>query len=156
MFDKDTKNINIIGFTIMVVSLFGIFISPIIFLSKAIIFILIGLFLIGYFIYEYKNKIGFINKYKNSNIEKGFLINKDSSKKIDELIKGGWEFDLHYGDHKNISKLKKACWEANFTKRKSNGLWDNHESGYSYCPNKAISKAFYNIKNGVRLKKGLY
>jgi hypothetical protein len=81
------------------------------------------------------------------------LINAISTNQINELLKDGWEFMLHYGDHKTFCDIQEACWEADFTRLINNGLWDNHESGYDVDPNIAINIAYKNIKNGIRLKK---
>jgi len=72
---------------------------------------------------------------------------------VNLLIDNGWEFSLHYGDHEDSSNIKGFSWEAYFTKRKSNRLWDNHEPGYDISPDGAIDKAYNNIKNGIRLIK---
>jgi len=81
------------------------------------------------------------------------LLGVVASNQVNELIKQGWEFTLHYGDHKTYCDIQEPSWEADFTKRKNNGLWDNHECGYGNSPDDAIRKAHNNIKNGVRLKK---
>ncbi len=82
-----------------------------------------------------------------------FEINQNSQNQINELIGLGWEFMLHYGKHDTYCKIKTNSWEADFTKRKDDGLWDNHESGYSLMVDEAINIAYNNIKNEVRLNK---
>jgi hypothetical protein len=83
------------------------------------------------------------------------LLSVAAYNQVTELIKQGWEFTLHYGDNSAWCKdMQQPCWEANFTRKKDNGLWDNHESGYCSSPDSAIEIAYNNIKKGVRLKKG--
>lgn len=82
------------------------------------------------------------------------LLGVVASNQVNELINNGWEFTLHYGDHKTYCKIQEPSWEADFTRKKDNGLWDNHECGYDNSPDGAIRKAYNNIKNGVRLNKG--
>lgn len=80
-----------------------------------------------------------------------------ASNQVNELIKHGWSFTLHYGDNTTwCDTIEQPCWEADFTRKKVNGLWDNHESGYGNTPDIAIDKAYNNIKNGVRLNKCSY
>jgi hypothetical protein len=81
------------------------------------------------------------------------MITTETTEKINELITQGWEFMLHYGDHSTYCDIKEPSWEADFTIKGKNNLWDNHESGYSLCPNEAIITAYNNIKGGVRLTK---
>ena len=70
---------------------------------------------------------------------------------VEEFIKDGWEFDLLWTDWKKEGNFR---WEADFTRRLDNGLWDNHEEGISKDdPNIAIKNAYNNIKTGKRLKK---
>ena len=83
------------------------------------------------------------------------LINKETSLKIKELTDKDWEFTLHFGDNTTWGSLDGISWEADFTRKKKNGLWDNHESGHSLDPNEAINKAYSNIKNGIRLHSQL-
>ena len=82
------------------------------------------------------------------------LLGVVASNQVNELIKQGWEFTLHHGDHKTYCDIQEPCWEADFTRKKDDGLWDNHECGYGNSPDLAIENAFNNIKNGVRLQKG--
>lgn len=82
------------------------------------------------------------------------LLGVVASKQVNELINQGWEFTLHYGYHKTYCDIKEPSWEADFTRKKDDGLWDNHECGYGNSPDCAIRKAYNNIKNGVRLRKG--
>lgn len=79
------------------------------------------------------------------------LISKETYLKTIELIKEGWEFTLHFGDHSTWCSLKVNSWEADFTRKMKNGLWDNHKCGYSLSADEAVNKAYSNIKNGVRL-----
>lgn len=81
-----------------------------------------------------------------------FEINQNSKDQINELIGLGWEFMLCYGEYHSYCDIEGSCWEADFTKKMINGKWDNHESGYSIIVDEAINKAYYNIKNGNRLK----
>ena len=78
------------------------------------------------------------------------LINEKSTDMINELIKDGWHFTLTWCDI--LSKENEMKWEADFTKRMTNGLWDNHKDGESLDVNKAIEIAYNNIKTGKRLK----
>lgn len=87
------------------------------------------------------------------NKQKKSLLNTSASNQIRELIEDGWEFMLVYGDNSTRCDIKELCWEADFTRQKDDGYWDNHESGYDLCPNEAINKAYNNIKNGVKLKR---
>lgn len=82
----------------------------------------------------------------------GGLISQESTDKINELIKDGWEFTLHYGDH-TMFGVEHIGWESDFTRRKEDGLWDNHECGYGSTPDESINNTYNNIKNGKRLKK---
>lgn len=81
------------------------------------------------------------------------LLGVVASNKVNELIKDGWEFMLHYGDHASYCDIQEPCWEADFTRRKDNGLWDNHKCGYDNSPDLAVEKAYNNVKNGVRLRR---
>jgi len=81
------------------------------------------------------------------------LLGVVASNQVNELLEQDWEFTLHFGDHETYCDIKKPSWEADFTRKKENGLWDNHECGYDNTPDGAIRKAYNNIKNGVRLKK---
>jgi hypothetical protein len=82
------------------------------------------------------------------------LLGVVASNQVNELIKQGWEFTLHFGDNRTwCDIIEQPCWEADFTRKKDNGLWDNHESGYGNSPDLAIEKAYNNIINGVRLMK---
>lgn len=87
---------------------------------------------------------------KNNNIP---LLNMVNTTKINELIKEGWEFSLHFGNHSKWCDISGNSWEADFTKKMENGLWDNHESGYGVTPDNAVNLAYDNIKEGNRLKK---
>lgn len=91
-----------------------------------------------------------MNKQEQSN-ELHPLLGVVASNQVNELIKQGWEFTLHYGEHETYCDIKEPSWEANFTRRKENGFWDNHKCGYDYTPDGAIRMAYNNIKNGVRL-----
>ena len=92
---------------------------------------------------------------KNENGNKLYpLLGVVASNQVNELIKNGWEFSLHYGDHKTYCDIQEPSWEADFTRKMDNGLWNNHESGYDNSPDGAIRKAYNNIKNGVKLNKG--
>jgi hypothetical protein len=93
---------------------------------------------------------------KNADSSNGLytLLGVVASNQVNELIEKGWQFSLNYGDHKTYCDIQEPCWEADFTRRKENGLWDNHECGYSHSPDSAIRMAYNNIKNGVRLNKG--
>lgn len=93
-----------------------------------------------------------MNKNKNSN-ELYPLLSAVASNQVNELIKQGWEFALHYGNHETYCDIREPSWEADFTRKKENGLWDNHECGYDHSPDGAIKMAYNNIKNGVRLKR---
>lgn len=77
----------------------------------------------------------------------------DSMSKILELISEGWEMLIHWGDHTSWTDVPSPSWEVDFTRRKENGLYDNHESGYSNNINEAISVAYNNIRNGIRLNR---
>jgi len=77
------------------------------------------------------------------------MITEEAANKINELIQKGWEFSLHHGED-ICGKVKGITWEADFTKKKENGLWDNHESGYHKDnPSIAIIEAYDNIILGV-------
>jgi hypothetical protein len=76
-----------------------------------------------------------------------------ASNKVKELISDGWEFTLHYGEHDTYCEIKELSWEADFTRKKVDGGWDNHKCGYALLPDDAIKMAYDNIKNGVRLTK---
>jgi hypothetical protein len=78
------------------------------------------------------------------------LLDAEATKQVMELIKEGWEFSLHFGDHSSYCDLDLPCWEADFTIKLANGKWDNHECGYSYTPGEAINQSYMNIKNGNR------
>ena len=87
------------------------------------------------------------------------MISEDNEKKINELIKKGWEFMLIWTssdftcEKKTHYKDGEFHWEADFSKKKKKG-WDNHESGYSKDVNECIAMAYDNIKKHKRLKKG--
>jgi hypothetical protein len=89
------------------------------------------------------------------------MINEDNEKKINELINKGWEFMLLYTDsnyiiseQETLYKERQFHWEADFSKRKKNNLWDNHECGHSLDNvNDCIAMAYDNIKKHKRLKK---
>jgi len=80
------------------------------------------------------------------------LINPESTAKINELIKDGWEFTLHYGDHTSFGQ-QHIGWESDFTRRLESGLWDNHECGYGSTPDESINNTYNNIKTGKRLNR---
>lgn len=48
-------------------------------------------------------------------------------------------------------------WEADFTRKLSNELYDNHEPGHGHghgnTPNDAVHNAYQNIKFGKKLRK---
>jgi len=74
-------------------------------------------------------------------------------KLVAELIAEGWDFDLCF-DRFSVYRLsKKIEWECDFTRRKKNGLYDNHEPGIADTASKAIEIAYKNIRAGKRLKK---
>lgn len=81
------------------------------------------------------------------------LLGVVASNKVKELIDKGWEFTLHYGIHDTYCEIKELSWEADFTRRKGGGRWDNHKCGYSLLPDDAVKNAYNNIKNGERLNK---
>jgi len=85
--------------------------------------------------------------------ENHFLYCITISNHMNELISEGWEFSLHYGDHKTDCDIKQPCWQADFTRMKDDGLWDNHECGYGSQPGLAVEIAYRNIKNGVKSRK---
>jgi hypothetical protein len=89
------------------------------------------------------------------------MISEENEKKINELINKGWEFMLIYTDDTLINRDLRITyykegqfhWEADFTKRKKNGKWDNHISGHSLNDvNECIAMAYDNIKKHRRLK----
>lgn len=82
---------------------------------------------------------------------KSNFLDAEATKQMMGLIKEGWEFSLHYGDHSYDCDLNLPSWEADFTRKKEGGKWDNHECGYSYIPSEAINKAYMNIQNGNRV-----
>ena len=90
-------------------------------------------------------------KPKKIKTPSGGLISQESTDKINELIKDGWEFTLHYGDH-TMFGVQHIGWEGDFTRSLESGLWDNHECGYGSTPDEAINNTYNNIKNGKRLK----
>ena len=101
-----------------------------------------------------------MNKQENNKEEKTkpelyTLLGEVAVMKINELIGNGWEFTLHYGDHMTYCEIEEPSWEADFTKKKVNGKWDNHKCGYGTLPDDAVNKAYDNIKNGLRLSKGI-
>jgi hypothetical protein len=78
-------------------------------------------------------------------------ITKESSSKVKELTDAGWQFMLHYSDEYSYEcDIEGSYWCADFTRKLPNRLYDNHKSGYSLDPNKAIEIAYHNIKNGIR------
>jgi hypothetical protein len=83
-------------------------------------------------------------------------IGANATAQINELIQLGWDFFLHYGDHETYCEIDGYSWEADFTKRKDDKLWDNHESGYGLTASDAITNAYNNIKNGKRLGQTRY
>lgn len=82
-----------------------------------------------------------------------FHISENSTYLINELINEGWEFMLHYGDHETYCDRPNSYWEANFTRQKNDGKWDNHRCGYGENADIAIKEAYDNIRNGLRLTK---
>ena len=84
-------------------------------------------------------------------MENDYLLKKETTTKIKELTKDGWEFTLHFGDHSTECPVNENTWEADFTRKMKNGLYDNHKCGYSLSADEAVNKAYSNIKNGVRL-----
>ena len=86
--------------------------------------------------------------------EANAILNDTSNAIIKELISQGWDFMLHYGHHELESKIIKGLsWEADFTRKMENGLWDNHECGYALSPNDAVNMAYNNIKTGKKLNR---
>jgi len=83
---------------------------------------------------------------------KNLLLGETAVNQINELIEQGWEFFLHYGDHKTYCNIETNSWEADFTRRLDNGLWDNHKSGYGESADIAVNIAYKHIKKGNRLK----
>lgn len=91
------------------------------------------------------------------------MISKENEKEINKLIKKGWEFMIIWTSDDFINKdldkkysynANEFHWEVDFTKRKRNGLWDNHKPGHSSNDlNEAIAMAIDNVKNHKRLGK---
>jgi len=88
-------------------------------------------------------------------MENNNTISQKSLDQINELINDGWEFSLHFGDHKYNDTIKydfnNSQWLADFTRKLKNGLWDNHEVGLSDTIDGAIDIAYHNIKISKRL-----
>ena len=80
------------------------------------------------------------------------LLGEVATNQIKEMIKDGWEFYLHFGDHSEYSTIDQPSWEADFTRKLDNGKWDNHQCGYADSPDSAINDAYLIVKNGFRLK----
>lgn len=75
---------------------------------------------------------------------------------VEKLISEGWHFNLSYTDiyTAGTSDEKGMRWEADFTKRKLDTSWDNHECGISKDnPDEAIRAAYQNIKDGRKAKE---
>jgi hypothetical protein len=71
---------------------------------------------------------------------------------ITELINKGWQFMLTY--EQRTTGIGPRGYEADFTRKLKNGLWDNHELGHSLNdPGEAVCCAYRNIKEGKRLKR---
>jgi hypothetical protein len=79
-------------------------------------------------------------------------LSEHSNKLINELLGEGWEMMMHYGIHSSFCHIKEPCWEVDFTRKLDNGLWDNHEDGYSLDVNEAVQIAYDNIRGGKKLK----
>jgi len=82
------------------------------------------------------------------------ILKEETEQKIFELINKGWEFALHYGNQTDDTDcpVSEPCWAAAFTRKMTNGLWDNHTGGYSKDVNDAITIAYDNIIKHNRLK----
>ena len=89
-----------------------------------------------------------MTKRKDNSIE---VLTTETYNKINELINKGWEFTLHYGIHRR--SINTPDWEADFTRKLSTGLWDNHMQGYGATPNIAIDMSYMNIKNGIKFRQ---
>lgn len=85
-------------------------------------------------------------------------INEKSNKLIEELIQEGWEFSIAWTQScSEFQGVAEKVWDADFTRKKSDGLWDNHQSGISESdPNLAIQRAYENIKKGRLLQITIY
>ena len=47
------------------------------------------------------------------------LLGVVASNQVNELIKQGWEFTLHFGDNRTwCDIIEQPCWEADFTRKK--------------------------------------
>ena len=79
------------------------------------------------------------------------LLNELATSQIKELIDDGWLFMLDYGQSGTGNKTP-IQWEADFTRKLSNGLYDNHKSGHGNSPNDAVHNAYQNIKLGIKLR----
>lgn len=77
----------------------------------------------------------------------------ESMSKISKLISEGWEVSIHWGEHTSWTNVPSPNWEVDFTRQRPDGRWDNHMSGYSVDVNEAVTIAYTNIRNGVKLKK---
>lgn len=72
------------------------------------------------------------------------MLNKESTRKIEQMISDGWQVYLGFGDDGVL------IWECDFTRKLPRGGYDNHLPGGSEDINEAVNQAYQNILDGKR------